>query len=143
MICICPHCGCELEVPDEYAGRKGECGKCCGKFIVQQPSAAVRSPAPPPAPPPPPAKPPKTQSSLAIIICMFLFPGLCTFFGFIACIFNEKGNVLAICGKAREAKRAHTVATVIMCVSLVVTWMLMAIWGMWVKDILRMCGLRV
>lgn len=30
----CPHCGTKLDIPDEYAGRRGGCKQCGGKFTV-------------------------------------------------------------------------------------------------------------
>jgi murein DD-endopeptidase MepM/ murein hydrolase activator NlpD len=37
IVCLCPHCGKRLEIPDEYAGRTGACALCGGK--VQAPAA--------------------------------------------------------------------------------------------------------
>ena len=37
----CPGCGATLNAPDGWQGKKGNCKKCGGRFVIQSPSAVT------------------------------------------------------------------------------------------------------
>lgn len=46
----CPHCGKVLQIPDQYAGQKGQCAECGRAFHVPEPKPSVHVPPPLPQP---------------------------------------------------------------------------------------------